>query len=60
MATLLILINLIISTVFGGNATVNYTSSSTASISGTSSYGKTGSISISRGKINPIILEGEY
>lgn len=61
MAALIIIINLVIGSLFGGgHSKVIIKNGNTATLSGTSSDGRNKTISIIIQKNNPIILEGEY
>ena len=61
MATLIILINLVIASLFGGDSVqVNRNGSQTATISGRSVTNSFKTINITIEKNNPIILESEY
>lgn len=60
MASIILLINMVLSIFVNQGATVQRLDAQTYSVSGTLSSGAKGSISVSNGRINPIILGGEY
>jgi hypothetical protein len=61
MATLIILINLVIASIFGGNSVrIIHQGPQAATISGTTSSQNFRSVRITVQRSNPIILEGEY
>lgn len=60
MASIILLINMVLSIFGNQGATVQKLDGQTYRLSGTLSNGSKGSISVSNGRINPIILTGEY
>jgi len=60
MASLILLINLVLSVFTQQGSSIQKLDAQTYSISGTLRSGAKGSITVSNGRINPIILGGEY